>query len=847
SLSSSTISNPIFTATMSGEYTLKVLVTQVASPNCVDSAQVTITVLPSQSCPSLITQSVCTASQVSVPVLSLPQTGVDYNWAVTNGASIISEGGDTLLTVLAGAQDFEIQLQLSYANPLLSNLVCTYPVTVHPLPLVSAGEYGPSCATAMPISLGGIPAGGVWLGVGVSGGLFDPSVVGAGTHKVYYTYTDTNGCTSIDSTSIVVNGIPTLYPGSYGPLCVNASPVLLSATPEGGSWSGTGVSGSSFDPSVAGVGTHTVTCQLPVVGGCTADTTIEIEVKSLPELSVGSYGPLCTEGAAITLSATPTGGSWSGTGVSGTTFSPFVAGAGTHKVYYTYTDTNGCTSIDSTSIVVNGIPTLYPGSYGPLCVNASPVFLSATPTGGSWSGTGVAGNTFDPSEAGVGTHAVTYQLPVVGGCTADTTIEIEVKSLPVLAVGSYGPLCVQGQSISLSATPSGGMWSGTGVSGTSFNPVVAGVGTHILTYHYTDIFGCSSVKEVSIQVNPCAGINACTLTQGYYGSTNGASCDEDSLYRNAVSIIKKLLTSGPIIIGSGGRTLTINVNDSARLNAILPGGGTPYSFTHTGNITLQSTQFSAYKTSKGKINNILLSQTISLALNIRIKPDLTSFELQNGYLHTQRLRTCSSVRGAVSLVSCEEDPLAIRAWYMIPSVVNYLRATSAGTVFELLNLANAVLGRTKLPGQVGPGGAVVPSLGDIVAQIDVINNAFDKCRLSLGYFASLNLCPVAVPLASKAEEQEVAQVSIIKELQVNVFPNPFGTTLNFSVKTPEKTKVLIELFDLQGKLLRRVYVGELQSQESRQLQLAAPLTAAPIMYRVTTSKKVFSGVLLPSN
>ncbi|NBY24165.1 MAG: hypothetical protein EBQ65_00135, partial [Chitinophagaceae bacterium] len=183
SLSSSTISNPIFTATMSGEYTLKVLVTQVASPNCVDSAQVTITVLPSQSCPSLITQSVCTASQVSVPVLSLPQTGVDYNWAVTNGASIISEGGDTLLTVLAGAQDFEIQLQLSYANPLLSNLVCTYPVTVHPLPLVSAGEYGPSCATAMPISLGGIPAGGVWSGVGVSGTTFSPAVAGAGTHK----------------------------------------------------------------------------------------------------------------------------------------------------------------------------------------------------------------------------------------------------------------------------------------------------------------------------------------------------------------------------------------------------------------------------------------------------------------------------------------------------------------------------------------------------------------------------------------------------------------------------------------------------------------------------------------
>ncbi|MEY3325067.1 MAG: hypothetical protein RLZ11_1381, partial [Bacteroidota bacterium] len=197
SLSSSTISNPVFTASMSGEYILKVLVTQAESPNCVDSAQVTITVFPSQSCPSLITQSVCTASQVSVPVLSLPHTGVDYNWAVTNGASIISEGGDTLLTILAGAQDFEIQLQLSYVNPLLSNLVCSYPVTVHPLPLVSAGQYGPSCETAIPISLEGFPSGGSWSGVGVSGGLFDPSVAGAGTHKIYYTYTDTNGCTNI--------------------------------------------------------------------------------------------------------------------------------------------------------------------------------------------------------------------------------------------------------------------------------------------------------------------------------------------------------------------------------------------------------------------------------------------------------------------------------------------------------------------------------------------------------------------------------------------------------------------------------------------------------------------------
>ena len=695
SLDSYSIPDPVFTASMAGDYTLKVIASQQAAPNCVDSATIVISVGSSQGCPSLLTQSLCNASQLSFPVSSLPQPDVDYSWSVTNGASILNEGGDSLLTVLAGAQDFDITLQLSYANPLLNNLVCTYPVIVHPLPIVTAGSYGPTCVTASPLSLSGLPAGGTW----------------------------------------------------------------------------------------------------------------------------------------------------SGAGVSGSTFTPSVAGAGTIWIYYSYTDENGCSSVDSTAIVVNEIPRLDPGTCGPLCVSASPVFLQGTPAGGTWSGTGVSGSTFDPSVAGVGTHAVNYSVTITGGCVTDTTIEIEVKPLPNLDLGTYEPLCEEDEIITLTATPTGGTWSGTGTNGSTFNPALAGLGVHVLTYHYTDAFGCSAVQEVSIQVNRCAGINACTLTQGYYGSSNGKSCDEDSLYRNAVSIIKKLLTPSPIVIGSGARTLTITVADSARLNAVMPGGGTPFSFSHTGNITLQSSQFSLYKTSRGKINNILLSQTIALALNVRIKPDLAPFVLENGYIHTQRLRTCQNA-DLPSLVTCEEDSMAIRAWLMIPSVVNYLLANSGGTVADLLALANEVLGRTKVPGQAGAGGTVVPSLANIVAQVDIINNAFDQCRIFLGFFPTLNLCTSS---SLRAAQQEEAQVSVvIKTLEVKVFPNPFGTTLNFNIQTPEKTKVTIELFDLQGKLLTQEYIGEFQSQENRIIQMKAPVVSAPILYRVTTSKKVFSGVLLPS-
>ena len=51
-------------------------------------------------------------------------------------------------------------------------------------------------------------------------------------------------------------------------------------------------------------------------------------------------------------------------------------------------------------------------------------------------------------------------------------------------------------------SPSGGSYSGTGVSGTNFNASVAGVGTHSITYLYTDINGCSNTAFKDIIVTP---------------------------------------------------------------------------------------------------------------------------------------------------------------------------------------------------------------------------------------------------------------------------------------------------------------------------------------------------------
>ncbi len=58
----------------------------------------------------------------------------------------------------------------------------------------------------------------------------------------------------------------------------------------------------------------------------------------------------------------------------------------------------------------------------------------------------------------------------------------------------------------LDATPAGGTFSGTGVTGNMFDPNTAGVGTHTITYTYTDGFGCATVSTFDIEVQTNVGI-----------------------------------------------------------------------------------------------------------------------------------------------------------------------------------------------------------------------------------------------------------------------------------------------------------------------------------------------------
>jgi hypothetical protein len=109
------------------------------------------------------------------------------------------------------------------------------------------------------------------------------------------------------------------------------------------------------------------------------------------------------------------------------------------------------------------------------------------------------------------TTNTTYTVNAVDmyGCTTTTSVKVNVLSPPTVTLtAAKDSACSAATKDSLAGSPAGGTYSGTGVSGTNFDPNTAGVGVHQVTYTYTDTTtGCSDSAHITIVVNSCAGIN----------------------------------------------------------------------------------------------------------------------------------------------------------------------------------------------------------------------------------------------------------------------------------------------------------------------------------------------------
>ncbi len=284
-------------------------------------------------------------------------------------------------------------------------------------------------------------------------------------------------------------------------LCANNDPVTLIAHDPGGTWSGAGVTGNTFDPEAAGVGNHIIRYDITTAAGCSDNDEIIITVVPNPDATITPIDTLCENSDPIALNAHDPGGTWSGAGVTGHTFNPIIAGVGNHIIRYDITTLAGCSDNDEIIITVVPNPDATITPIDTLCVNSDPVTLNAHDPGGTWTGAGVTGNTFNPTLAGAGDHLIRYTI-INPDCRDTDSIIITVMPIPDVKIDSVGIIFINSPSITLNATPIGGIFSGVGIIGNVFNPDLAGLGNHLIVYETIPFrYGCMGFDTIHIIVN----------------------------------------------------------------------------------------------------------------------------------------------------------------------------------------------------------------------------------------------------------------------------------------------------------------------------------------------------------
>jgi hypothetical protein len=375
----------------------------------------------------------------------------------------------------------------------------TVDVTVNALPLVTVNSGSICSGDSFTLS----PSGAVSYSYLPNGPVVSPTSNSSFT----VTGSDANGCSASVISSVSVTASPSLVlTASSNTICEGSSVTLNAIGANSYTWS-TGVNTNSASVSPSLTSTYSVTGEN---SGCVSSETVSIVVNSLPSVSLlSSANEACLNTSPIALTASPSGGTFSGTNVSGSSFNPVSTGSFTPS--YSYTDAvTGCSDTQTVSIVVNPNPTvtMSPPATN-FCTNGSIVALNGLPSGGVYTGANVSNGTFNPGSA-PGNYTVNYSYSdPLTGCSDQTTLTMTVNvGTTATLTAASSTICAGGGTVALTGLPSGGVYSGTGVSSGAFT-APASQGTYTAVYSYTDsVSGCYSSDNVSIVVSVCTGLES---------------------------------------------------------------------------------------------------------------------------------------------------------------------------------------------------------------------------------------------------------------------------------------------------------------------------------------------------
>jgi hypothetical protein len=393
--------------------------------------------------------------------------------------------------------------------------------------------------TSLSGSVSGTATGGIWSSN--AGGSFNPNATTLNatyappngfTGPITLTLTTSGGScgTTTASTSFQVNPQPTASISySTSSLCKNANSVsasiigtsggVFSASPAGLSInSATGL----INPVASNTGSYTVTYTIAAANGCnaisaTANITIVQDnyVFTYPSLSycIGS-----TASISVSQQTAPAGGSYSaspaGLDINAGTGQINLSNSlpGNYLVKYQFSG-GLCSNTDSTNINIVALPAVSCPANSGTCSTASPFTLTgATPLGGTYSGNGVSGGVFNPSNAGIGIQTITYTFTNSNGCSASCSFTINVSDATINATATASNTYVYSgnyATITLNSSVPGTQYTWTA---TANNPSVTG-------YSAQSVPTPNSINQQLFNASPLIGQVTYTITPSLVGCT----------------------------------------------------------------------------------------------------------------------------------------------------------------------------------------------------------------------------------------------------------------------------------------------------------------------------------------
>ena len=403
------------------------------------------------------------------------------------------------------------------ANPL-DNATYTYPTNS-----ICDASPNQTPTTSVAGTFSATPAGLVFANTAT--GEIDVAGSTAGSYSV--TYTTSGTCPNTSMQTVVISGAPdatfTYAQPTYCSNGTDPSPVYGAGASAGAfsSTAGLVINASTGEINLASsnAGTYTVTNAIAANGSCPASTeTFDVTIAEAPTAAVSGGGTQCGTGSFPVSVALTGAGPWditysdgtttnTATGVTASPYTITATASGTYTVSNVTMGGCSATGTGAATVVFNPNPTVSFTQVADICDNASPVTLTASPAGGTFSGsTGVSGSTFDPAGLTAGSITLTYNYTDGNGCSGSATSTFNLNAAPTASLGAFTDVCLQDPAFGLTGgLPAGGTYSGTGVSGGNFDPSTAGAGAQTITYTVTEN-GCTDAVSQSITVEDCAGI-----------------------------------------------------------------------------------------------------------------------------------------------------------------------------------------------------------------------------------------------------------------------------------------------------------------------------------------------------